>query len=96
MARVTNLKREGGKQHCPGAVVKFEATTEPPNSTGIKWKVDGHVVRTLGNTLRVSGAGGDSKVVTASLENSLFGSLENRWIKSRRAPQARSWPLRDY
>jgi hypothetical protein len=74
-AKVTHLQADKTGPLCPNEAVNFEATTSPPSAT-VTWKVavDGGEPKTvegIGNTLIISGAGGETMVVTASLTNSL-------------------------
>src|SRR6516165_7033427 len=73
-AKVTDLQADSDGPLCPGETVTFEATTSPPSAT-VTWKVavnggEPEVVEGDGNTLEVFGIG-QTKVVTASLTNSL-------------------------
>jgi hypothetical protein len=75
---VTDLQPESAAL-CPGESVKFVATTKPPSAT-VKWTVavDGGEPQRVdgdGNILEISQHGAQTKVVTASLENSLSATV---------------------
>src|SRR5260370_32518073 len=73
--KVTGLEADRDGPLCPGETVKFEAKTSPPSAT-VTWQmaVNGGQSQTVqgdGNTLKVTGASGETIVVTASLSNSV-------------------------
>src|SRR5215510_14545748 len=78
---VTNLQPASAGPLCPGKTVEFKASTSPA-SAAVTWRVAvtggaPEVVQGDGNTLRISGSGGQTQVVTASLTNAR--SATARW-----------------
>ena len=81
--KVTSLEADKDGELCPGDTVTFEAKTSPASAT-VTWQtaVNGGQPQTVqgdGNTLKVTGASGQTIKVTASIPASNFISKTRTW-----------------